>query len=117
MKPFLKKWSLRLLLLFSVAFVPWYVCCLPDELFTDPDSTVLLDKDGKLLGAKIATDGQWRFSPGKKVPKKFETCLLEFEDRSFYEHYGISLRGIDRARASGRTQSSPVSSTGRGGWR
>lgn len=97
MKPFLKKWSLRLLLLFSVAFVPWYVCCLPDELFTDPDSTVLLDKDGKLLGAKIATDGQWRFSPGKKVPKKFETCLLEFEDRSFYEHYGISLRGIGRA--------------------
>jgi len=70
---------------------------LPDQLFNDSTSTVLLDKDGNLLGAKIAPDGQWRFEPGKSVPKKFEKCLTEFEDRNFYKHYGISIRGIGRA--------------------
>lgn len=80
-----------------IVFGFWYVNCLPDRLFNDSTSTVLLDKDGHLLGAKIAGDGQWRFSPNKNVPKKFETCLIEFEDRTFYDHYGISVRGIGRA--------------------
>lgn len=71
--------------------------CLPERLFSDSTSTVLLDKDGHLLGAKIAGDGQWRFSPAKNIPPKFEKCLIEFEDRTFYDHCGISIRGIGRA--------------------
>lgn len=80
-----------------VIFAVWYINCLPKVLFTDSTSTVLLDKDGNLLGAKIAADGQWRFSPGKTVPKKFEQCLVQFEDRDFYAHPGISAKGIGRA--------------------
>lgn len=88
------KWlTLALLVLFTV----WYINCLPEELFKDSTSTVLLDKDGNLLGAKIAADGQWRFSAGKTVPKKFEECLIQFEDRDFYSHPGISAKGIGRA--------------------
>jgi len=88
------KWlSLALLLLFGW----WYINCLPDKLFNDSTSTVLLDKEGNLLGAKIASDGQWRFSAGKIVPKKFGECLIQFEDRDFYAHYGISAKGIGRA--------------------
>src|ERR1041385_228452 len=49
----------------------FYAFCLPKNLFTDPTSTVLLDKNGKLLGAKIADDGQWRFPDRKTVPYKF----------------------------------------------
>ncbi|MEO6302449.1 MAG: penicillin-binding protein 1C [Bacteroidia bacterium] len=93
----IKKWKNRLLLVGLTIFTVWYINCLPDELFNSSTSTVLLDKDGTLLGAKIATDGQWRFSPGKAIPSKFELCLLEFEDRNFYHHYGISARGIGRA--------------------
>ncbi len=84
---------MALVLIFGI----WYYQCLPYKLFNDSTSTVLLDRNGILLGAKIAADGQWRFSPGEKVPQKFETCLLEFEDRTFYSHYGISLNGIGRA--------------------
>jgi penicillin-binding protein 1C len=80
-----------------VVFGVWYVNCLPDKLFADSTSTVLLDKDGNLLGARIADDGQWRFSPAKKVPEKFEKCLIQFEDRGFYEHPGISAKGLGRA--------------------
>ncbi|PBQ32671.1 penicillin-binding protein 1C [Sphingobacteriaceae bacterium] len=93
----LKKWSLRTLLLLCLLFFSWYWVCLPDELFHGSTSTVLMDKDGHLLGARIAADGQWRFSPGNSIPAKFESCLLEFEDRNFYKHCGISCRGIGRA--------------------
>lgn len=80
-----------------IVFVIWYCNCIPDRLFNDSTSTVLLDHKGNLLGAKIADDGQWRFSPVDSVPKKFATCLLQFEDREFYLHPGISARGIGRA--------------------
>ena len=71
---------------FSVAF--YFV--LPDELFDDPYSVVVVSEDGYLLGAKIADDGQWRFPPQDSVPYKFKTALLAFEDRHFYEHPGIN---------------------------
>jgi len=93
----IKKWSWTVALAGLLALGIWYINCLPDKLFNDSTSTVLLDKDGNLLGAKIAGDGQWRFSSGKTVPEKFERCLLQFEDRNFYSHIGISARGIGRA--------------------
>ena len=58
---------------------------------------VLLDRDGQLLGAKISGDGQWRFPHSDAVPDKFASCLLEFEDRRFYQHWGIDFWGIGRA--------------------
>jgi len=93
----IRAWRNRLLLTGLCVFVTWYCNCLPDRLFSDSTSTVLLDKDGQLLGARIADDGQWRFSAGHTVPKKFSTCLIEFEDRNFYGHAGISLKAIGRA--------------------
>ena len=35
--------------------------CIPTPHFDKPYSTVLTARDGSLLGAKIADDGQWRF--------------------------------------------------------
>lgn len=96
-KPLIRKWTKRGLLAFSIMFCIWYVNCLPEKLFDSPTSTVLLDKDGNLLGARIAGDGQWRFSATEKVPAKFKTCLIQFEDRNFQGHWGISFRGIGRA--------------------
>lgn len=78
-------------------FFIWYIQCLPKSLFHDPTSTVLLDRKGHLLGAKIAVDGQWRFEDKGAIPEKFKHCILEFEDRNFYHHAGISIKGIGRA--------------------
>ncbi len=94
-----KKWRKRLMYVGLLVFTVWYINCLPKQLFDDTISTVLLDKDGNLLGAKIADDGQWRFETKKPVPEKFKTCILEFEDRNFYSHYGISFKGVGRALA------------------
>ncbi len=63
---------------------------LPDPLFKDPTSTIVEDKDGFLMGARIAADGQWRFPETESVPYKFEKALTTFEDRYFYFHNGIN---------------------------
>ena len=78
-------------------FLIWYINCLPEKPFNDSTSTVLYDRNMNLLGAKIADDGQWRFPEMQQVPEKFKVCIIEFEDRNFETHIGISLKGILRA--------------------
>jgi penicillin-binding protein 1C len=100
MSLFLKKHKRKLRWFFigvTCTFFIWYAGCLPKNLFNTTTATVLLDSKGALLGAQIAADGQWRFEAGDSVPFKFKTCLVQFEDRSFYDHIGISLRGIGRS--------------------
>ena len=70
---------------------------IPDPLFNYPFATVLESREGQLLGAKIADDGQWRFPPSESLPENYITCLLEFEDRHFYAHPGINPFSIARA--------------------
>lgn len=82
---------------FTAVFFIWYVDCLPDQLFQDSTSTVILDRNGQLLGAHIAADEQWRFPDCKVVPQKFKTCIIQFEDRNFYSHFGVSPTGVTRA--------------------
>lgn len=102
-----KIWILRFI---SLYFILWYVfLALPKKPFQDPYSTVLLDKHGKLLGARIATDGQWRFKSIKKVPLKMELCLVNFEDKHFRTHIGISISGITRAILQNSKQGKVVS--------
>jgi len=74
-----------------------YYFCLPDRLFDRPVSTILLDSKGQLLGAHIADDHQWRFPAVDKVPDKFSTCLIQFEDKRFLNHPGVDLLAIARA--------------------
>jgi penicillin-binding protein 1C len=70
---------------------------LPPYRFTKPVSTVVFDRNGELLGARIATDGQWRFPVSLAVPEKFKICLIEFEDQYYYRHPGINPLSIVRA--------------------
>lgn len=70
---------------------------LPKPLFKDPNSTVLRDKNGELLGAKIATDGQWRFPETANVPDKFTKAIISFEDKYFYYHPGFNPVSMIRA--------------------
>lgn len=71
--------------------------CLPSPLFITPTSTVLLDKEGKLLAAKIADDGQWRFPSTGKIPEKFKHAIIQFEDRNFFSHPGFNPFSLFRA--------------------
>jgi len=75
-----------------VFFIP-----LPKHLKNVPNATVLVASSGELLGAKIASDEQWRFPYNKNVPDKFRTCLVNFEDRYFNYHPGFNPISIGRA--------------------
>lgn len=79
----------------SILLVFWF--SLPDPLFNDPACTVIEDREGELLGARIASDGQWRFPFNEDVPEKFKTSVINFEDRLFYYHPGVNPYSIFRA--------------------
>ena len=64
--------------------------CIPVPRFDKPYSTVLTARNGELLGAKIADDGQWRFPASNNYSQKYVDCLLEYEDRWFYYHPGFN---------------------------
>lgn len=61
-----------------------------------PLSYALYDKNGILLGARVASDEQWRFEKGD-VPEKFEKAIINYEDKRFYNHFGVDLFAIGRA--------------------
>lgn len=69
----------------------------PPYRFDRPLSTVVFDRNGEMLGARIAGDGQWRFPAENAVADKFKTCLLQFEDQHFYHHPGFNPLSIARA--------------------
>ena len=80
-----------------ITLLIWYIFCLPKNLFTDPTSTVIEDRNGILIGAKIADDGQWRFPHNNHVPEKFRHAILEFEDKYFFYHPGVNVFSLMRA--------------------
>ncbi len=89
-----------------------YWLCLPKNIFKGKSySTVVTDRNGELLGARIASDGQWRFPPSDTVPQKFRTALIEFEDRWFTFHPGVNPVAIARA-AAGNLRAGKVTSGG-----
>jgi len=60
-------------------------------------STVIYSNNNELIGAKVATDGQWRFPLHETVSDKFRDCIITFEDKRFYHHFGIDFLAISRA--------------------
>ena len=75
----------------------WYYYCLPENLFNTPTSTVIESREGELLGAVIADDGQWRFPASDSIPEKFKHCIVQFEDEHFYKHPGFNPISIVKA--------------------
>jgi penicillin-binding protein 1C len=92
---FFKRNKLKSLLIVMI-FVLYYFC-LPQQLFNDPTATVITSRSDKLLGAMIASDGQWRFPENDSIPNKFKTCILQFEDEYFYKHPGFNPISIFKA--------------------
>ncbi len=88
-----KFWLFVLLVITSITFY----FSLPEPLFKTPVSSILLSQEGKLLGAHISTDEQWRFPPLRQIPEKFKTSIVTFEDKRFYSHIGVDPLAIGRA--------------------
>ncbi|MGC4022882.1 MAG: transglycosylase domain-containing protein [Cyclobacteriaceae bacterium] len=90
----IKKYWIYFLL--TVVIVIYYFS-LPLRIFNDPYSTIINDKNGNLLSASIASDGQWRFPLSTQVPEKFKQAIVLLEDKRFYNHPGVDMLSIARA--------------------
>ena len=89
---------LKVILIVLAVLLAGWLCCLPKDLFKGtPYATVVLDRSGELLGARIADDGQWRFPPCDTVPSRYATALVQFEDRHFRWHAGVDPIALVRA--------------------
>ena len=87
----------KVILCILAFLVTGYIFCLPRHLFHVPYSTVVTDRNEELLGARIASDGQWRFPPRNTTPEKIKECLITFEDKHFYHPWGVNPFAIGRA--------------------
>jgi len=74
-----------------------FLFALPAKLFKTPTSYVIEARNGNLLSAAIASDGQWRFPVADSVPVKFKDCIIAFEDKRFYHHIGVDFLAMGRA--------------------
>jgi len=92
-KKYRKTLLLSLLIVTGLAY--WY--CLPASLFKTSYSTVVTSREGDLLAAHIADDGQWHFPRVDSVPYRFEQSLLLFEDEYFHSHPGFNPVSMARA--------------------
>lgn len=78
-------------------FLILYYFCLPRQLFDVSYSTVVYDRNGELLGARVAEDQQWRFPVSATLPDKYKHCLITFEDQYYNYHWGVNPLAIIRA--------------------
>ncbi len=89
--------SRKLIAISGAAVLLWWWFSVPATLFDVPHSTVLESREGQLLGARIAADGQWRFPRVDSVPTKFRQAILAFEDERFAWHPGVDPVALARA--------------------
>ena len=75
----------------------WYWFSFDMSFFARPTSTVLMDRRGELLGAKLAADGCWRFPMGADCPVLFQQLIVQQEDEFFYFHPGINPVSMAKA--------------------
>jgi penicillin-binding protein 1C len=84
----------------SGAFAAWIVSFGPLPL---PEarqvSTIVVDRNGKLLRAYAMADGRWRLPVDARsaVDPGYLKLLLDYEDRRFYSHHGVDPLALGRA--------------------
>jgi penicillin-binding protein 1C len=63
-------------------------------------STIVVDRDGRLLRAFTLADGRWRLPVTvHEVDPRYLAMLLGYEDERFYRHDGVDWRAMARAGA------------------
>jgi len=74
---------------------------LPTKLssLSTPQSTLIYDRNGKLL-YNIYDKKNQSFIPLSSIPKTMQQATIAIEDRNFYSHGAVDLRGIARAAVS-----------------
>jgi len=102
-KKIFKKGFGALIILFVIIFIVFYIFILrdlpsPTRLTSSsiPQSTQIFDRKGELLFTIYAQKNQ-TFVPLSTIPKYMQQATIAIEDKDFYQHGPIDIRGIARS--------------------
>ena len=71
-----------------------------DLMSSREGSTIVVDRDGRLLRPFTLPDGRWRLpATTHDVDPRYLAMLVAYEDGRFYEHRGVDARALIRASA------------------
>src|SRR6202046_1821185 len=74
--------------------------CSLDLAASREGSTIVVDRDGRLLRPFTLPDGRWRLpATTHDVDPRYVAMLVAYEDGRFYSHDGVDLRALVRAGA------------------
>ena len=83
----------------ALAGAGWVYALGPPPLGKDLDTShIVLDREGRVLRAYATGEGRWRLpATAKDVDTRFLRMLLAYEDKRFYQHYGVDPFALGRA--------------------
>ena len=93
---FLKFPALFLALLVAIFLILDQIYPLNLDALKKDEAKILLDKNGEIINMKLSSDGIWRFHE-QSFPNSLKQCVVLFEDRYFYYHFGVNFASIFRA--------------------
>ena len=86
-----------LIAIISVFIIICLIIPLPNPIFPDDYSTVILDENEEILRVFLNNNQQWCFPPTDFIPAKLKIAVIHYEDRQFYSHPGVNPFAILRA--------------------
>ena len=92
----LKFLALFLALLVAIFLILDQIYPLNLDALKKDEAKILLDKNGEIINMKLSSDGIWRFHE-QSFPNSLKQCVVLFEDRYFYYHFGVNFASIFRA--------------------
>lgn len=93
---FLKFLALSLALMVTIFLILDQIYPLNLDALKKDEAKILLDKNGEIINMKLSSDGIWRFHE-QSFPNSLKQCVVLFEDRYFYYHFGVNFASIFRA--------------------
>ena len=93
---FLKFLTLFLALMVAIFLILDQIYPLNLDALKKDEAKILLDKNGEIINMKLSSDGIWRFHE-QSFPNSLKQCVVLFEDRYFYYHFGVNFASIFRA--------------------
>ena len=93
---FLKFLALFLALMVAIFLILDQIYPLKLDTLKKDEAKILLDKNGEIINMKLSSDGIWRFHE-QSFPNSLKQCVVLFEDRYFYYHFGVNFASIFRA--------------------
>ena len=93
---FIKFLALFLALMIAIFLILDQIYPLNLDALKKDEAKILLDKNGEIINMKLSSDGIWRFHE-QSFPNSLKQCVVLFEDRYFYYHFGVNFASIFRA--------------------